>query len=142
MTKNHKHIVLKTKSQITITDEYLKNDSIISTNKVILDDDTSDAFIYTYTKSADNPLKCQTVSSVTKNDTIEMIFEYNDTEKGFVEKASIIEDNEIQNYTESYYIIPDKSPSETTAIRRKTPRTGISSKAKYFDLLGRYKFVK
>ena len=59
---------------------------------------------------------------------------YNINEKGF--SLKVFENNVI---TEELFFV---NPDSTTTIQKRRAPVKISPKARYFDLLGRYKFTK
>lgn len=140
-TKDQRHSIVEISSIIVTTDMYLKNDSLISTSTTINGSDTLVISII-YTKSAEDSLKCLAIVDAEGRDSMELNFEYSDTEKGFVEKSDVIQNGEIQQHIEMYFIDPTKSSKGTTSVKRRKIRTQISPKAKYYDLLGRYKFKR
>ena len=112
--------------------EYIsRNDSLIY---IHIDNYSSEAkrkteYVYIIEDPADD-LKCYEYS----NDSLEHVMVYNKNEKGFSVKVF---ENDIV-VQELFFV----DPNNTTAIRKLRPAVKISPKARYFDLLGRYKFTK
>lgn len=112
--------------------EYLsRNDSLIY---IYIDNYSSEAdreieYAYIIEDPADD-LKCYEYS----NDSLDHVMVYNKNEKGFSVKV-FKNDIVVQ---ELFFV----DPNSTTAIRKQRPTVKISPKARYFDLLGRYKFSK
>ena len=67
------------------------------------------------------------------NETIEYI----KTDNGFMLKY--LDESSVGYYLREFFFV---NSNATTAIRKQRPAVKISPKARYFDLLGRYKFTK
>jgi hypothetical protein len=68
-----------------------------------------------------------------ENDSLTLTLVYQKTDNGFSLKA-----NQGTSLKEIFFV----DPNNTTAIRKQRPAAKISPKARYFDLLGRYRFTK
>lgn len=110
---------------------FFRNDSIISisTEKYSSEANRKTEYVYIIEDPADD-LKCYEYS----NDSLEHVMVYNKNEKGFSVKVF---ENDIV-VQELFFV----DPSSISAIRKLLPTVKISPKARYFDLLGRYKFSK
>ena len=111
---------------------FFRNDSLISISVEKYSSEENRKTEYAYIiEDPDDDLKCYEY----RNDTLSHVMVYNKNEKGFsirVFKNDII----VEEY---FFVNPENS---TTAIRKQRPAVKISPKARYFDLLGRYKFTK
>jgi hypothetical protein len=110
---------------------FSRNDSLIY---IHIDNYSSEAnrkteYVYIIEDPADD-LKCYEYS----NDSLEHVMVYNKNEKGFSVKVF---ENDIV-VQELFFV----DPSSISAIRKQHPAAKVSPKARYFDLLGRYKYTR
>lgn len=122
----------------TFTDTYLSNDTVY--HKTIYDYYTDNPRYYTQyiVGDPDNALKCHEYEeneNVPKLlETVELVY----TENGFMFRYN--KSSEDYSYLREFFFVYNEEGS--TAIRNQRPAVKISPKARYFDLLGRYKFTK
>jgi hypothetical protein len=108
-----------------------RNDSLIAISIENYSSEADREIEYAYIiEDPDDDLKCYEYS----NDSLDHVMVYNKNEKGFSVKV-FKNDIVVQ---ELFFV----DPNSTTAIRKQRPAVKISPKARYFDLLGRYKFTK
>ena len=114
------------------TEIFFRNDSLIS---ISIENYSSEAKRKTeYAYVIDDPnddLKCYEYS----NDSLDHVMVYNKNEIGF--SIKVFENDIIVQ--ELFFVNPE---NPTTAIRKRHAPVKISPKARYFDLLGRYKYSK
>lgn len=106
---------------------FFRNDSIIE--KTTSNKSTEESFTY-YVEDPDEDFKCYEYV----NDSLTTILVYQKTEKGFSVKLT-----QGTHLNEIFFVNPE---NPTTAIRKRHAPVKISPKARYFDLLGRYKYSK
>ena len=110
---------------------FFRNDSIISIDIQNYSSEADREIEYAYIiEDPDDDLKCYEYY----NDTLDHVMVYNENEKGF--SVKVFENDMVVQ--ELFFV----NPNSTTAIRKLRPAVKISPKARYFDLLGRYKFTK
>ena len=118
----------------TYGETVLRNDSVIVMQ--INDDNTdhpSTSYWYVVENSSDDH-KCEQYFN--DKDNLSYEFVYKKTDNGFVFE----EKNGGMHYRQVFMLY--HSNDEITAIKKRRPVTNISTKARYFDLLGRYKYVR
>lgn len=110
---------------------FFRNDSLIIIDIENYSSEANRKTEYTYMiEDSTDDLKCYEY----RNDTLYHTLIYNNNEKGF--SLKVFENNVI---TEELFFV---NPDGTTAIHKRSAPIKISPKARYFDLLGRYKFTK
>ena len=108
---------------------FFRNDTLVESKTEDYNTDSSKKEERYYVADIDNDYKCELYD---KENNLLSSFLYKPNENGF----SII--NSLgDNYTETYVINVEQ---KTTSIRKTLKPVKISPKARYFDLLGRYKF--
>lgn len=120
------------------SDFYLSNDTVFY--KKTYDYYTDNPRYYTQFIVGDpeNDLRCFEYEMNENEATVRDTIELNYTEKGFMFRYHRSTED-YYNFRE-YFFVHDEE--ETTAIRKQRPTVKISPKARYFDLLGRYKYSK
>jgi hypothetical protein len=122
----------------TFNDTYLSNDTVY--HKTIYDYYTDNPRYYTQyiVGDPDNALKCfeyeENENEPKLLETVELVY----TENGFMFRYN--KSSEDYSYLREFFFVYNEEGS--TAIRKQRPAVKISPKARYFDLLGRYKFSK
>lgn len=113
-------------------ENFLKKDTVITVNKMDIKNDSARITIKTvYVADSLDDFKCRGY----EDDSVEgYSITYKTTEKGF----SLTITNDSTYINEVFYVVP----GQTTSIRKTLKPVKISPKARYFDLLGRYKFSK
>lgn len=114
----------------SLTEFFFRNDTLVSryTDNNNLDWEQKTENTY-YVEDSEDDTKCYAY----KNDSLINTLIYYSNENGYSIK-SVDKDG----FSEIFMVYPDG----TTAIRKQRPAVKISPKARYFDLLGRYKFSK
>ena len=109
---------------------FFRNDSliIIDIEKYSSEANRKTEYAYVIEDPSDD-LKCYTYS----NDSLSQTMIYSNNEKGY--SLKVLENN--ITVQELFFVNPG-----TTAIHKRRAPVKISPKARYFDLLGRYKFTK
>lgn len=112
----------------------LRNDSVIAMSiNHYNTDHPSTSYWYVVENSSDDH-KCEQYFN--DKDNLSYEFVYKKIDNGFVFE----EKNEDIHYRQVFMLnLPN---DEITAIKKRRPVTKISTKARYFDLLGRYKYVR
>lgn len=110
---------------------FLKQDSIIEIKNFNYNTDSSSVEKTFYVADINDDNKCYKYD---EQQNLINTFTYIPNENGFSLKQ-----NEGDKYTEAFVINEEKN---TTSIRKTVKPVKISPKARYFDLLGRYKFSK
>jgi hypothetical protein len=112
---------------------FFRNDTLIE--RVVKKYNTDSAevsFIY-YVEDPSDDTKCYEYQDELDKDSPDYTIIYNKNSQGFSLKYFD------QKFTREMFMI---YPDGTTAIRKLRPTVKISPKARYFDLLGRYKYSK
>ena len=110
---------------------FLKQDSIIEIKNFNYNTDSSTVKQTFYVAEANDDYKC---NEYDEQQNLIHTYTYSPTENGFSLKQI-----EGDKYTEIFVINEEKI---STSIRKTLKHTKIPSKARYFDLLGRFKFSK
>jgi hypothetical protein len=110
---------------------FLKQDSIIEIKNFNYNTDSSSVEKTFYVADINDDNKCYKYD---EQQNLINTFTYLPNENGFSLKQ-----NEGDKYTEAFVINEEKN---TTAIRKTRKPIKFSPRARYFDLLGRYKFSK
>ena len=113
-----------------LTEFFFRNDSLIKidTSNFSPDGSPTNQITY-YIEDPEDDYKCYEY----KNDSLTGTLTYQKKERGY--SLKYFNQDIFQEY---FMVIPDA----ITAIRKLRPTVKISPKARYFDLLGRYKFTK
>ena len=122
---------LKNSSYSELLEMFFRNDSLIDSRTVNYNTDSSRTEERFYVADLDDNYKCELYD---EENNLLSTFLYKPGENGF----SIIQ-SKGDNYTETYFI---NVKQNTTSLRKTLKPVKISPKARYFDLLGRYKFSK
>jgi hypothetical protein len=84
-----------------------------------------------------NDFKCYEYETRDGETDLRETIEYIKTDKGF--KLKYLEESSAGYYLREFFMV---NPEGSSTIRKRRPAVKISPKARYFDLLGRYKFTK
>ena len=138
ITNSYISSLLSYDNTFVFKEETISNDTLFTTN--IYDYQTDLPRTYTYILVADpsNDLKCNGFEIEGDNQKPYNNYEIVYTDQGFIIRE--LKDYNIDNYvlTQYFYITPENS----TTIQKRLAPVKISPKARYFDLLGRYKFTR
>ena len=112
------------------SESFFRNDTLVMnyTTNYSPDGSPKEQLTY-YVEDPNDDFKCYEY----ENDSLTLTLVYQKTDNGFSLKA-----NQGTSLKEIFFV----DPNNTTAIRKQRPAAKISPKARYFDLLGRYKFTK
>jgi hypothetical protein len=112
------------------SESFFRNDTLVMnyTTNYSPDGSPKEQLTY-YVEDPSDDFKCYEY----ENDSLTLTLVYQKTDNGFSLKA-----NQGTSLKEIFFV----DPNSTTAIRKQRPAVKISPKARYFDLLGRYKFTK
>ena len=110
---------------------YFKNDSIIEIGTENYNTDSSKTKQRFYVANLNDDYKCEQYDD---EGNLQSSLSYKPSENGYSLKQS-----EGDDYTEIYVMSVEQN---TTTIRKTLKPVKISPKARYFDLLGRYKFIR
>lgn len=114
-----------------LSEFFFRNDTLVFMEISDFNPDIQQDQVFTYfVEDPDDDQKCYEYKNGTLTDTLI----YNPKENGY--SIRIINET---GYREHFMVNPDLT---TTAIRKQRPAAKISPKARYFDLLGRYRFTK
>ena len=121
----------------TLTETYLSNDTLY--HKAIYGYNSDDERPHTEFVVADpeSDTKCLEYEITEGTPRIVETIDYAETEKGFV--LSYLQGSGENAYLRKFFFIKTEG---TTSLRKTLKPVKISPKARYFDLLGRYKFSK
>ncbi len=109
-----------------LAEVFFRNDTLLE--KITSNKGSEESFTY-YVEDPNDDFKCYEY----EKDSLTLTLVYQKTDNGFSLKA-----NQGTSLKEIFFV----DPNSTTAIRKHRPSVKISPKARYFDLLGRYKFTK
>lgn len=121
----------------TLTETYLSNDTLY--HKDIYGYNSDDERPHTEFIVADPESDTKCLEYEIAEDTPRIIenIEYIETEKGFMLKY--LQGSGENTYLREFFFVKNES---TTSIQKRRAQVNVSPKARYFDLLGRYKFTR
>lgn len=122
----------------TLEESYSRNDTLFHHSVYGYGSDKERPYTTFIVADPENEKKCLEYELSEDNPKLAETIEVVDTENGFMLKY--LQGNDEFYYLREFFFVKDKE--ETTGIRKQRPAVKISPRAKYFDLLGRYKYSK
>lgn len=139
-------IVKITDSYISTLDEqdhsfqelFFSNDTLFEKNVFDYDSENSRPEIFFTVGDSTNELKCYEYRMEDDNPELYETIEIINTDNGYMLK--FLEESSTGYYLREFFFVKDEEG--TTGLRKQRPAVKISPKARYFDLLGRYKYTR
>ncbi len=137
ITKIHSYISSYTYEYDSFEEIFFSNDTLYDKRLFDYSKDTPRPEITFIIGDPSNDFKCYEYEIRDEETLLRETIEYIKTDNGY--KLKYLQESSAGYYLREFFMV---YPSATTAIRKQRSAVKISPKARYFDLLGRYKFTK